>query len=348
MMKRSFKAALAITISTLLMFSQNSIGQALDSKDSKPAPAEPKLTQTATASGEAFGGEGGGPNSLRCPANYVMTGISTSDYVAATTWYNVGLAITCTGVSMNSAGTIFLTQISTKTPVFTFGNFTADQDSNCSAGSAITTIRVYASGNGFVQDVGANCNSFPSQANSEEITKANPSFYFSTTFFPSSCAAGSFATGVYGRNGEGIDKLGVYCSAFSRETPKVSTFESYLQNHLVLTSNPVFQRYGENYICSGGSYGYQNARMTGSEVAKVEVDSLTLLLRINNVTVAAASSDDFKNLPKWILGINDAVPLSKISGSTTAWTIAGTASATGVECLVVAYKENQIRYSFLK
>ena len=334
-------------LTLILLFSGSMPAIALDAKDQKPVTPQPTIVQTPTASGQAFGGEGGGPNSLRCPSNYVMTGISDSNYVAATNWYNVGLAITCTGVAMNSSNTLYLTSSSSKTPVFVFGNFAANQESNCGPGSAITTVRVYANYTGFVQDVGANCKSFPSQSSSAEIPAANsPSWDFITPGL-SSCAAGSFATGVFGRNGEGIDKLGIYCSSFSVEVPKVTSFESYLQNDLVLTSNPSFVRYGENYICSGGSYGYKNSRLPSGPITKVETDSLTFILRINGLIVAAASSDDFRMLPKWIFGIKNDVPISKLSNDSVAWTVPGTGNATGVVCEIVAYKENQILYSHL-
>ena len=342
---RRFSRTISLTVALLLSSSFPSF--ASDTKDQKPVPPPPKIVQTATASGDAFGGEGGGPNSLRCPSNYVMTGISDSDYVAATDWYNVGLAITCTAVALNSSNSLYLTSSSSKTPVFVFGSFVANKESNCGPGSAISDVRVYANSTGFVQDVGANCKTFPSQSTSVEIPAANsPSWDYITPGL-SSCAAGSFATGVFGRNGEGIDKLGIYCSSFSVEVPKIATFESYLQNDLVLTSNPNFIRYGEYYICNSGAYGYRSARMIDPPIEKVTLESATFILRSNDKIIGAASSDDFKLLPKWIFGIDESVPIAKVLNSTALWTIPGTASAK-VTCDIAGYKENQILYSQLR
>ena len=62
---------------------------ALDTLDQKPAALPPVVVVKTTASGTAFGGEGGGPFETPCPANYVMTGISASNYVCFTTlWQN--------------------------------------------------------------------------------------------------------------------------------------------------------------------------------------------------------------------------------------------------------------------
>lgn len=124
-------------------------------------------------------------------------------------------------------------------------------------------------------------------------------------------------------------------------------FQSYLQVDLVLTSDPSYVRYGENYICNAGSYGYRGARMTNASVEKVTLESATFMLKSNNKIIGAASSDDFKLLPKWIFGIDDNVPVTKVVNSTALWTILGTATSN-VTCEIAAYKENQVLYSSLK
>jgi hypothetical protein len=128
---------------------------------------------------------------------------------------------------------------------------------------------------------------------------------------------------------------------------EIVPFQSYLQVDLVLTSNPNFIRYGENYICNAGAYGYRSARMIDSPIEKVTLESATFILRSNDKIIGAASSDDFKLLPKWIFGIDESVPIAKVLNSTALWTIPGTASAI-VTCEIAGYKENQILYSQLR
>lgn len=341
MRKPAFRCLKVLVLILTLILGQSSTSFALDSKDQKPAAkSEPKLVQTATASGVAYGGEGGGPNSLRCPESYVMTGISDSNFVAATNWYNVGLAITCTKVELTASGSIYLTQTSSKTPVFVFNSYTANRDSICSSGNAITTVRVYTSGNGFVQDVGADCKGFPSQTNSESIAAANGSNWTYITPSLSTCSAGSFATGVYGRNGEGIDKLGVYCSAFSVGSTSVSqpAFESYLQRDLVLMSNPALTRFGDVYLCSAGSYGYKWSKMPASSAEKTELDSVTMILKVDKKIVGVASSDDFKSLPRWIFGIEATLSAAKVVDGNVIWVIPGSAKSSDVVCEIAALK----------
>lgn len=350
MRRRVSRCFKVLFVATVLILGQSASAFALDSKDQKPAAkSEPKLVQTATASGVAYGGEGGGPNSLQCPSGQVVTGVSVSPSMSSM-GYNYALAITCSAVSLSTSQTLTLASTGTKTNVFAFSTYTPSLNSNCSTGFAVSSVRVYMSSNypnGFASDLGSNCKSFPSQATSETIAPGKG--LTGNTMNTSSCEAGSFVTGVYGRNGEGIDKFGVYCSAFSVGTSTVTepAFVSYLQRDLVLMSTPSFTRYGDFYLCSAGSYGYKWSRMPSASAEKTTLDSVTMILRVDKKIVGVASSDDFKSLPRWVFGIDDALGAAKILDGNVVWAVPGSARSSDVTCEVVALKENQIRYSTL-
>jgi hypothetical protein len=317
---------------------------ALDTLDQKPAALPPVVVLKATASGTAFGGEGGGPFETACPANYVMTGISASDYVAATNWYNAGLAITCTQVGVTSKGELKLETSSVKKAAFVWVPFTANKDSLCTAGYAITTVRVYANGTGFVQDVGANCKSLFSQAVSEQIAAANSPTWDGDTPSLSSCAPGSYAIGIHGRNGEGIDKLGVRCGAFSVDYPKAVPFESAFPMDLIPTSTSSLSTMLDIATCSVGTFGYQFVGMSAKEAQKVELDSVTLLLRVDGVIIGSASSDSYKNLPKWLIGLDNKVQDAVFAKGSATWKLSSVSNSANVTCQILAYKEHQMTY----
>ena len=334
------------TVVALLLSSQSGI--AADTLDEKPKSLPPVIVVKATASGTAFGGEGGGPFETACPANYVVTGISASDYVAATTWYNAALAITCTEVGLTSKGELKLETSSVKKPAFVWGSFTANKDSLCTSGYAITTVRVYANNTGFVQNVGANCKSLFTQVASEEIAAANSPQWFSPTASLSSCAPGSYAIGIYGRNGEGIDKLGIRCGAFSVDYPKVALFESAFPMDLIPTSASSLSVISDFATCSVGSFGYQFVGMSAKDAQKVELDSVTLILKSNGVIVGSASSDSYKNLPRWLLGIDSGVQDAPYSKGSATWKLSSISSSAEMTCQILAYKEHQMTYLTIK
>jgi hypothetical protein len=321
---------------------------ALDTLDQKPAPLPPVVVVKGTASGTAFGGEGGGPFETACPANYVMTGISASDYVAATTWYNVGLAITCTQVGLTSKGELKLESASVKKAAFVFDSFTANKDSLCTSGFAITTVRVYANNTGFVQNVGANCKSLFTQVDSEEVAAANSPQWFSLTASLSTCTPGSFAIGIYGRNGQGIDKLGVRCGSFSVDFPKTPVFESAFPMDLIPTSSSSLLTMLDVATCSIGTFGYQFVGMSAKDAQKVELDSVTLLLKVDGVIFGSASSDNYKNLPKWLVGVDNKVQDAVFAKGSATWKLASTSNSARITCQILAYKEHQMTYITIK
>ena len=127
----------------------------------------------------------------------------------------------------------------------------------------------------------------------------------------------------------------------------IPLFESYLQQDLVQTTKAELVRYGENYICRGGEYGYRNIREPKSIPVKQALDSLTLVLYFDGKPGAYASSDDFKLLPKWIFGLSNQEISANVIGSSAAWSIPDTASIKNISCRVTAYKGNQVTFTKL-
>lgn len=328
------------TVVALLLSTQSGI--AADTLDQKPAPLPPVIVIKATASGTAFGGEGGGPFETACPANYVMTGISVSNYVAATNWYNAGLAITCTQVGLTSKGELKLETSSVKKAAFVWASFTANKDSLCSSGGAITAIRVFANGTGFVQDVGANCKTFPTEAFSEVVSAANSPTWDGDMPSLSSCAAGSFGIGIYGRNGEGIDKLGVRCGTFSVDYPKAAVFESKFPMDLIPTTPSTITKSTDSVSCSVGSFAYLFPGVALKDAQPVDLDSVTVILKSGGAVLGSASSDDYKNLPKWLLGMDNTSIDGTYAKGVATWKTSNTAGQ--LQCLILAYKDHQMTY----
>jgi hypothetical protein len=297
---------------------------------------------TGTTSGAAFGGGGGVSFETACPTNYVATGISASNFVAATTWYNAGLAITCTQVGLTSTGELKLETSSVKKAAFVWAPYTANRDSLCTTGYAITTVRVYANNTGFVQNVGANCKSLFTQVASEEIDAANSPQWFSPTPSLSSCPAGSFVIGIYGRDGEGIDRLGARCGFFSVDFPTRPVFQSAFPMDLIPTSASSFIRIGSFANCTIGSFGYRFLGMANKDAQKVELDSITFILKVDGKIVGSASSDNFKNLPKSLLGVGDSAVIAAYEKGSVTWNIPAIATGSSVSCQVLAFKESQM------
>ena len=337
-------AFISTLVSSLFLPASN----ASNTLDQKPAALPPVVVVTGTTSGAAFGGGGGGSFETACPANYVATGISASNYVAATNWYNTGLAVTCALVVVSPTGSLSLTTTTSKKAAFVFSSFTANRDSLCSSGNALTEIRVHANGTGFVQDVGANCKSFPSQALSESVSSANSPTWDGVNPSLSSCPAGSFVIGIYGRNGEGIDRLGARCGAFSVDYPKVAPFESAFPMDLIPTSASSLSVISDFATCSVGSFGYQFVGMSAKDAQKVELDSVTLILKSNGVIVGSASSDSYKNLPRWLLGIDSGVQDAPYSKGSATWKLSSISSSAEMTCQILAYKEHQMTYLTIK
>lgn len=182
-------------------------------------------------------------------------------------------------------------------------------------------------------------------------TKVSRSLTFTTTA-PNQVVRVSFTgqdqlnwAGCYGTYVTNASLLIEPPGGLANSTP---AFESYLPNDLVAVTAPAMLRFGENYICQGGKYGYKYARVLGSKPYDVELESLTILLKIDKKIVGAASSDNFKLLPEWVFGINSDARKASIVDSAAAWSIPGTGTAADVSCEIVAYKEHQITVTTIR
>lgn len=340
MRNKNIFAAILISVISNLIFPV--LAQAQDTLDQKTT-LPPVVAVKATVSGTAFGGEGGGPFETSCPTGYVATGVYLSSNYSSYQ-YNYALAIKCTQVKLSTGKTLYLSGDGTKKIAFEWGGETADQPSVCSSGNALTSITGYHfSYSDFIADLAAGCSTFASQNNNETIQSAVgwDSFANPRT---TSCPVGSFVTGLYGRNGEGIDKIGVRCGVFYIDYPKAKEFESAFPMDLISVSPASLSKVGEYISCNPGAFGYQYVGMAAKDVQKMELDSVTLLLKIDGQIVGASSSDDFKNLPKWILGIDDKAVLIPYDKSVVTWKISSVSSTAKISCQVMAYKEHQLTY----
>lgn len=341
--RQIFTVALISTlVSSLFLPTSN----ALDTLDQKPAALPPVVVVNSTTSGTAFGGEGGGTFEVACPTNQIVTGVYVSSSISSLE-YNYAFALRCTQVKLGTDNSLAFDGTGNKKVVFEF-NAIADRPSLCSNGMGLTRLTGYhVAYNDFVADLAATCRTFNSQSNSESIGSAMGWDQFGTGRV-SSCVPGSFVIGVYGRNGEGIDKVGVRCGSFSVDFPKRSVFESAFPMDLIPTSASSLSIISDFATCSVGAFGYRFLGTSANQAQKVELDSVTLLLRSNGVIIGSASSDNFKNLPKLLLGIDNGVQNVEFSKGSATWKLSTISSSARVTCQIMAYKENQMTYMTLK
>lgn len=317
---------------------------ALDTLDQRIAPLPPVVMVKSTTSGSAFGGEGGGPFEVVCPTNHLVTGVYVSSGVSSLD-YNYAFALRCTQVKLAADNSLTLEGTGDKKVVFEFNGIPANQPSLCSSGMGLTRLTGYHQFyEDFVADLAATCKTFNSQANSENISSAIGWDQYNYRFERvSSCEAGSFVTGVYGRNGEGIDKVGVRCGSFYVDFPKHPVFESALPADLIPTSNSSIAKSGESVTCSVGTFGYKLPGTLAKDAENVELDSVTLLLKSAGQTIGSASSDNYRNLPKWLLGLSDDVADAIYSKGSATWKLA-LGSSSPITCQIMAFKDHQMTY----
>lgn len=342
--RQIFTVALISTLVSSLFLPTSNASNTLDQK---PAALPPVVVVTSTTSGAAFGGEGGGPFETACPTNHVVTGVYVSnDYSSYE--YNYAFALRCTLVKLAADNSMVLEGTGTKKVVFEFGVNRADQPSLCSSGMGLTRLTGYHFSYGeWVTDLASTCRTFDSQTNSESISSAIGWDQFATSRV-TSCEPGSFVIGVYGRNGEGIDKVGVRCGAFSVDYPKVAPFESAFPMDLIPTSASSLSTMLDVATCSIGTFGYQFVGMSAKDAQKVELDSVTLLLKVDGVLVGSASSDSYKNLPKWLIGIDNSVQDAVFSKGSATWKLSSVSNSARITCQILAYKEHQMTYITIK
>lgn len=335
-------ALISILVSSILLPASN----ALDTLDQKPAALPPVVVVNSTTSGTAFGGEGGGTFEVACPSKHIATGVYVSNSISSL-HYNYAFALRCTQVKLGTDNSPIFDGTGNKKVVFEF-NAVPDEPSLCSNGMGLTGLTGYhAVYDDFVADLAATCRTFNSQSNTESIGSAMGWHHFGIGRV-SSCMPGSFVIGVYGRNGEGIDKVGVRCGSFSVDFPKRPVFESAFPMDLIPTSASSLSIISDVATCSVGAFGYQFLGASASQAQKVELDSVTLLLSANGVIVGSASSDNYKNFPKWLLGIESGVQDAELSKGSATWKLSTISNSARMTCRILAYKENQMTYILVK
>ena len=184
--------------------------------------ANAAITKTATASGVQYGGSGGSPTNRSCTENAaVVTGITRAQ-VDTPLSYNSSyfryFTFTCTPLDAQGA-------LSSPTSSETVVAKSAGTTVNCSSGSAATGMYIYAypsGGGGYVGAVNLICQPYPGGGTATTVGTDSSSGGGSNPQGSSTCAAGSFMTGVNARAGDGLDSIGASCSSFSGYTYSIT------------------------------------------------------------------------------------------------------------------------------
>jgi len=175
--------------------------------------ANAAITNTATASGVQYGGSGGSPTNQSCTGNAVVTGI-TRDKVSNYSYsYFRYFTFTCTPLDAQGA-------LSSPTSSVAVVANSSGTTVNCSSGSAATGMYIYgypSGGGGYVGAVNLICQPYPGGGTATTVGTDSSSGGGSNPGI-STCAAGSFMTGVNARAGDGLDSVGASCSSFSGYT----------------------------------------------------------------------------------------------------------------------------------
>jgi hypothetical protein len=122
----------------------------------------------------------------------------------------------------------------------------------------------------------------------------------------------------------------------------------FLPNDLLATTKPTFTRIGDYIACTLGNYGYRDARNSSGPISAKELDSATVLLRNGSEIIGSASTDEYTNYPRSLLGLKDAVADVKISSGVANWKLTGVNSSAELSCQILAYKEHQVTYTTVK
>jgi hypothetical protein len=122
----------------------------------------------------------------------------------------------------------------------------------------------------------------------------------------------------------------------------------FLPNDLLATAAPTFTKIGEYVSCSLGSYGYRSTRNNNGVITSQDLDSATILLRSNGEVIGSASTDNYTNSPRSILGIKDSTVDVKIVGGVASWKLASDSASAVISCQILAYKEHQMTDTTIK
>lgn len=180
--------------------------------------ANAAITKTATASGVQYGGGGGGTTNRSCTESAaVVTGITRDKVSNYNGSYFRYFTFTCTPLDAQGA-------LSSPTSSVTVVANSSGTTVNCSSGSAATGMYIYgyeSGGGGFVGAVNLICQPYPGGGTPTTVGTDSSSGGGSNPG-SSTCAAGSFMTGVNARAGDGLDSVGAACSSFSGYTYSIT------------------------------------------------------------------------------------------------------------------------------
>ena len=197
--------------------------------------ANAAIAISLTADGAQYGGSGGSPTIRPCPGNSVVTGITRKKVSSYNSSYFRYFTITCTALDAQGA-------LSITTSTLTLLNSDAGQTTaNCSSGKAATGMYIYgypSGGGGFVGAVNLICQSFPGGGTAETVGTDTSSGGGSNPG-SSTCASGSFMTGVNARTGDGLDSVGASCSSFVVITLATINNQLYARGSITATATPV-------------------------------------------------------------------------------------------------------------
>ena len=169
--------------------------------------ANAAITKTATASGVQYGGSGGSTTNRSCADTATVTGITRGNVINYSDLYIRYFTFTCTPLDAQGA-------LSSPTSSVTVVANSSGTTVNCSSGYAATGMEIYGSVNsgvGFIGAVNLICQPYPGGGTAVTVGSDSSSGSYGS----STCAAGSFMTGVNARAGDGLDSIGASCSSFS-------------------------------------------------------------------------------------------------------------------------------------
>ncbi len=154
--------------------------------------------------GTLFGGNGGGPFTENCPAHKVIKSVTFADYPwEGDGWYGY-MSINCVDIStIDNPGTdVLIVDTSYYDP--------STNVSTCSTGKVGNGLKVMVEAT-FATGVAISCDDYPTPGTAETGARLGNDGGGGVEH-SSACAAGSWMTGVYGRNGQGMDSLGAVCT----------------------------------------------------------------------------------------------------------------------------------------
>ena len=195
--------------------------------------ANAAIAKTLTADSAQYGGSGGSPTIRPCSGNSVVTGITRGKVSNYNSSYFRSFIITCTDLNAQGA-------LSSTTSTLAVVSNAAGTAINCSSGYAATGMYVYgylSGGGGYVGAVNLICQPFPGGGTAVTVG-SDTSSGGGINPGSSTCASGSFMSGVKARSGDGLDSVGASCSSFVVITLATINNQLYARGSITATATP--------------------------------------------------------------------------------------------------------------